>query len=172
MFYVFVIFYLSTPHIYTYTHKQTQILHNYIQIINPKYIISYPEVQHPHGLVTTILGLKLRINSQYFEDGAMRIKCVASISPVLWTNDKEKVLQQQLQQFHNEQIPQPSIDTREVVFLGKHLMFIGLPSIFIIFIHIFTFVFMSFFITIVYFDVKIVLYLCKRATQYHIQFTL
>ncbi|CAO1430079.1 unnamed protein product, partial [Diamesa hyperborea] len=52
-------------------------------IINPKYIISYPEVQHPHGLVTTILGLKLRINSQYFEDGAMRIKCVASISPVL-----------------------------------------------------------------------------------------
>ena len=125
----------------TYTH--TQILHDYIQIINPKYIISYPEVQHPHGLVTTILGLKLRINSQYFEDGAMRIKCVASISPVLWTNDKEKVLQQQLQQFHNEQIPQPSIDTREVVFLGKHLMFIWIAFYF----YIFTFVFMSFFIT-------------------------
>lgn len=126
MFYVFVIS-IFQHHKYTHTqiHIHRQILHDYIQIINPKYIISYPEVQHPHGLVTTILGLKLRINSQYFEDGAMRIKCVASISPVLWTNDKEKVLQQQLQQFHNEQIPQPSIDTREVVFLGKHLMFIG-----------------------------------------------
>ena len=59
----------------------------------------------------------MRINSQYFEDGVLRIKCVASISPIIWSGNKETVIQQQgLQQFPN--IPLPSIDTREALFLG------------------------------------------------------
>lgn len=87
------------------------------QITNPKYIISYPDVHHTHGLISTTIGLNMRINSQYFEDGILRIKCVASISPVLWSGNKETVIQQQgLQQF---EIPLPSIDTREVLFLGE-----------------------------------------------------
>lgn len=87
------------------------------QITNPKYIISYPEVHHQHGLISTGIGLNMRINSQYFEDGVLRIKCVASISPIIWSGNKETVIQQQgLQQF---EIPLPSIDTREVLFLGE-----------------------------------------------------
>lgn len=84
------------------------------QITNPKYIISYPDVHHTHGLISTSIGLNMRINSQYFENGVLRIKCVASISPSMWT---ETVIQQQgLQQSPN--IPAPSIDTREALFLG------------------------------------------------------
>lgn len=87
------------------------------QITNPKYIISYSEVYHTHGLIVSSIGLNMRINSQYFEDGVLRIKCVASISPIIWSGNKETVIQQQgLQQF---EIPLPSIDTREVLFLGR-----------------------------------------------------
>lgn len=90
------------------------------QIANPKYIISYPDVHHPHGLIGTSIGLNMKINSQYFEDGVLRIKCVASISPIIWSGNKETVIQQQgLQQF---EIPLPSIDTREVLFLGEHVL--------------------------------------------------
>lgn len=60
----------------------------------------------------------MRINSEYFENGVLRIKCVASISPTIWSGNKETVIQQQgLQQFPD--IPAPSIDTREALFLGK-----------------------------------------------------
>ena len=87
------------------------------QITNPKYIISYPEIRHTHGLISTSIGLNMRINSHYFEDGVLRIKCVACISPIIWSENKETVIQQQgLKQFD---IPLPSIDTREVLFLGK-----------------------------------------------------
>lgn len=87
------------------------------QITNPKYVISYPDVHHStHGLISTSIGLNMRINSQYFEDGVLRIKCVASISPTIFLN-KETVIQQQgLQQFPD--IPAPSIDSREALFLG------------------------------------------------------
>lgn len=86
------------------------------QITNPKYIISYPD-SHQHGLIGTAIGLNTRISSQYFEDGVLRVKCVASISPIIWSANRETVIQQQgLQQFD---IPLPSIDTREVLFLGR-----------------------------------------------------
>lgn len=87
------------------------------QITNPKYVISYPDIHHStHGLITTSIGLNLRINSQYFESGVLRIKCVASISPTIFLN-KETIIQQQgLQQFPD--IPAPSIDSREALFLG------------------------------------------------------
>ncbi|KAG5669709.1 hypothetical protein PVAND_000005 [Polypedilum vanderplanki] len=86
-------------------------------ITNPKYIIHYHETHHNHGLITTSIGLDMRILPQYFEQNAMRIKCVATISPVIWSGNKETIIQQQgLQQFD---IPLPSIDTREAMFLVK-----------------------------------------------------
>lgn len=68
-----------------------------------------------HGLITTMLSLQLKINENYFEEGALRIKCVATISPVIWHGDKESVLQWKP--------PPPLIDNREVMFLGKQNMF-------------------------------------------------
>lgn len=43
----------------------------------------------------------------------MRVKCVATISPVLWRGDKEKFVQRKTP---------PLIDNREAMFLGKHKM--------------------------------------------------
>lgn len=87
------------------------------QITNPKYVVSFADVQHTHGLISTSIGLSMRISAQFFQDGVLRIKCVASISPVIWSGNRETVIQQQgLQQF---EIPLPSIDTREVLFLGE-----------------------------------------------------
>lgn len=61
----------------------------------------------------------MRIQPQYFEHNTMTIKCVASISPVIWSGKKETtIIQQGLQQFD---IPPPSIDTREAMFLGKKI---------------------------------------------------
>lgn len=49
----------------------------------------------------------------------MIIKCVASISPVIWNWEKKTTTSQQgFQQFD---IPPPSIDTREAMFLGRFL---------------------------------------------------
>lgn len=92
------------------------ILSSRQQITNPKYIISYPDILHPHGLISTSIGLDMRISSKFFEDGVLRISCVASISPTIWSG--ETVIQQGLlQQFPD--IPSPSIDRREVMFLGR-----------------------------------------------------
>ncbi|XP_070505623.1 uncharacterized protein [Chironomus tepperi] len=86
-------------------------------ITNPKYIIHYPDTHHNHGLISTSTGLNMRISPQYFEQNTMSIKCVASISPIIWSGNKETIIQQQgLQQF---EIPLPSIDTREAMFLVK-----------------------------------------------------
>lgn len=88
------------------------------QITNPKYIIHYPDTHHNHGLISTSIGLNMRISPQYFEENTMSIKCVASISPVIWSGNKETIIQQQgLQQF---EIPLPSIDIREAMFLGEN----------------------------------------------------
>lgn len=85
------------------------------QITNPKNIIHYPDSHHSHGLISTSIGLNMRIQPQYFEHNTMTIKCIASISPVIWSGKKETIIQQGLQQFD---IPPPSIDTREAMFLG------------------------------------------------------
>jgi hypothetical protein len=61
----------------------------------------------------------MRINSQFFENGILRIRCVASISPTIWSGNKETVIQQGLQSYPD--IPLPSIDTREALFLGNKL---------------------------------------------------
>lgn len=94
------------------------ILSSRQQITNPKYIISYPDIQHPHGLISTSIGLNMRMSAKFFENGVLRIRCVASISPTIWSGNKETVIQQGLKQFPD--IPSPSIDTREVMFLGLY----------------------------------------------------
>jgi len=80
-------------------------------ITDPKVVKNYREVHHTHGLVTTMLSLQLTINENYFEEGALRVKCVATISPVIWHGDKESVLQWKT--------PPPLIDNREAMFLVR-----------------------------------------------------
>lgn len=88
------------------------------QQINPKYVIIYSDVYQINGLISTKIGLHMKISPQFFENGLLRIKCVAIISPFnIWSGNKETFIQQQgLQQ---SDIPLPSIDTREVLFSGE-----------------------------------------------------
>lgn len=46
-------------------------------------VISYPPIVHQHGLITTVLGLHMQLDSSHFEDGLMRVKCVTSVSPLI-----------------------------------------------------------------------------------------
>lgn len=56
----------------------------------------YPHHHHPQGLITTTLGLEMDIEAHHFQDGEMRVKCVASVSPVLWQGDKENVFRRRM----------------------------------------------------------------------------
>jgi hypothetical protein len=83
-------------------------------------------MNHAHGLLTSSVGLKIRVNPKYFDNGFLQVKCVATLSPTMWNSQEranDNVLQQQLKQFKNEQIPLPSIDTKEVTFLGIFLLY-------------------------------------------------
>lgn len=46
-------------------------------------VIAYPPIVHQHGLVQTILGLHMQLDSSHFDDGLMRIKCLTSVSPLI-----------------------------------------------------------------------------------------
>ncbi|XP_055300436.1 uncharacterized protein LOC129567495 [Sitodiplosis mosellana] len=46
-------------------------------------VIAYPPIVHQHGLVTTVLGLHMQLDSSHFEDSLMRVKCLTSISPLI-----------------------------------------------------------------------------------------
>lgn len=72
-------------------------------------LVYYPEITHAHGLLTTILGLQLVLDGRHFQDGAMRVKCVASVSPILWQGGKESVVQRRPQ----------TLENREAMLLGK-----------------------------------------------------
>ncbi|KAB0792352.1 hypothetical protein PPYR_14311 [Photinus pyralis] len=72
------------------------VLHWYIneqQVASPEALIYYPQVQHRHGLMSVTLGLKFSLSSRHFLGGSMRVKCVASVSPVLWKGDSESVVE-------------------------------------------------------------------------------
>lgn len=69
----------------------------------------YPAQKHPRGLVTTTLGLHLPLDVETVLNGAVRVRCVAVLSPVLWTSDDEKVL--------------PRQDKREALLLGNDRLF-------------------------------------------------
>lgn len=76
-------------------------------------LIHYPIINHAHGLVTTILGLQLMLDGRHFQEGAMRVKCVASVSPILWQGGKESVVQRR----------PPTIENREAMLLGKFIYY-------------------------------------------------
>ncbi|XP_072375859.1 uncharacterized protein, partial [Diabrotica undecimpunctata] len=74
------------------------ILHWYIneqQISKQDALIPYPEEYHQHGLVSSVLGLKFRLGNHHFRGGSMRVKCVASMTPMLYQTDRESVVQTQ-----------------------------------------------------------------------------
>lgn len=69
--------------------------------------MKYPHHHHPQGLITTVLGLEMDIEVHHFQDGEMRVKCVASVSPVLWQGDKENVFRRRM------------LEHQETMLLGK-----------------------------------------------------
>ncbi|KAG5898409.1 hypothetical protein JTB14_030387 [Gonioctena quinquepunctata] len=74
------------------------ILHWYIneqRIQTKEALIPYPTTHHPKDLVTSSLGLTFRLSNHHFRGGSMRVKCVASIAPILYQSDKESVVQTQ-----------------------------------------------------------------------------
>uniref|UniRef100_A0A182KF82 CD80-like immunoglobulin C2-set domain-containing protein n=1 Tax=Anopheles christyi TaxID=43041 RepID=A0A182KF82_9DIPT len=82
---------------------------NDLLVTDPNNIIQYPSVQTPHGLITTFLGLSMVVNHRHYIDGTIRIKCVASLSPVLWRGGQESIVQWE----------QESIDSRVAMLLVK-----------------------------------------------------
>ncbi|XP_053690712.1 uncharacterized protein LOC128739259 [Sabethes cyaneus] len=81
-------------------------------------IVHYPRLVNQHGLVTSFLGLAMVVQPRHYIDGLMRIKCVASLSPVLWRNGKESIVQWE----------QPTIDNRVAMLLVKSSSCRWLPS--------------------------------------------
>ncbi|KAG5896679.1 hypothetical protein JTB14_002526 [Gonioctena quinquepunctata] len=74
------------------------ILHWYIneqQIQKPEALIHYPVEHHQYGLVSSVLGLKFRLSNHHFRGGSMKVKCVASMMPMLYQSDRESVVQTQ-----------------------------------------------------------------------------
>lgn len=80
-----------------------------MQVVSPDALVRYSPVVHRHGLVSSTLGLRFVLSSRHFLGGSMRVKCVASVSPVLWQGDRESVVQRL----------SPLIDNREALLLGK-----------------------------------------------------
>lgn len=60
---------------------------------DPDLLVSYPPVEHRHGLSSSILGLKFVLRADHFNEGLMRVKCVACILPVLWQGERERAVQ-------------------------------------------------------------------------------
>ncbi|XP_053657706.1 uncharacterized protein LOC128706789 [Anopheles marshallii] len=82
---------------------------NDVLVTDPNSIIHYPSVQNQHGLITTFLGLSIVVNHRHYIDGTIRIKCMASLSPVLWRGGQESIVQWE----------QPTIDNRVAMLLVK-----------------------------------------------------
>lgn len=81
-----------------------------LQIQNPETIIVYPQEYHESGLVSTTLGLRFRLNEHHFRGGSMRVKCVASIAPILYRSELESVVESQ---------SLPVREMREALLLGE-----------------------------------------------------
>lgn len=82
---------------------------NDVQVTDPGMLVPYPRFQNPHGLITSYLGLNVVVGPHHYRDGILRIRCVASLSPVLWREGKESILQWE----------QPTLDNREAMLLGE-----------------------------------------------------
>lgn len=71
----------------------------------------YLPQKHTRGLVTTTLGLHLPLDAETVLNGAVSVRCMAAVSPVMWTSDNEKVLSRQ--------------DKREALLLGNNFTLIS-----------------------------------------------
>lgn len=78
-------------------------------VTDPNSIIQYPPVLYQHRVTLSLLGLSMVVQHRHYIDGIMRIKCVASLSPVLWRNGQESIMQWE----------KPTIDNRVAMLLVK-----------------------------------------------------
>ncbi|XP_044734920.1 uncharacterized protein LOC123297355 [Chrysoperla carnea] len=89
------------------------VLHWYIndqKVESPLQLVKYPPQVHPHGLMTSWLGLHFIVGAHHFMDGSMKVRCIAVVSPVLWQGDRESVVQR---------MTPALIDNREALLLVK-----------------------------------------------------
>ncbi|XP_065218701.1 cell adhesion molecule 2-like isoform X2 [Planococcus citri] len=70
-------------------------------------LLRYPLQSHNHGLVSSLLGLRMRLISEHFIEGSLRVRCVATVSPLLWQGNKESIFQK--------------IDNREAMLLVRSM---------------------------------------------------
>lgn len=50
-----------------------------------EYIIEYLPIPEPTGLETSVLGLNFQLEPRHFRNGAMELKCTATIGNGYWT---------------------------------------------------------------------------------------
>jgi len=74
-------------------------------------LVPYPPVEYPHGLLVSTLGLGFTVTSSHFLNGSMKVRCVARLSPILWSGDSESVVQRVW--------PEIEKNTREALILRK-----------------------------------------------------
>jgi hypothetical protein len=81
------------------------------QVLQSNYLTHFKDVYHPHGLITTTLGLNIPVDGRHFYEGVMRVRCVGNLSPAITQsqNGRESVLHRRLS----------SMDSREAMLLGK-----------------------------------------------------
>ncbi|XP_076323751.1 uncharacterized protein LOC143232336 [Tachypleus tridentatus] len=53
------------------------------------YIIRYPDVNYMGEMVTSVLGLKFRVQQKHFLSEGLRLKCTSTVSRVIGTNSRE-----------------------------------------------------------------------------------
>lgn len=57
-------------------------------------LFNYSIIKHNDGLEQSVLGLKFVLDERHFLGGSMRIKCIASLSPLIWKGeDRESTVQ-------------------------------------------------------------------------------
>ncbi|XP_062562219.1 uncharacterized protein LOC134225845 [Armigeres subalbatus] len=78
-------------------------------VMDPRSIVHYPRMVNQHGLLTSFLGLNMVVQPQHYIDGSMKLKCVANLSPVLWRNGQESIMQWE----------QPPLDNRVAMLLVR-----------------------------------------------------
>ncbi|XP_046681223.1 cell adhesion molecule 1-like [Homalodisca vitripennis] len=77
----------------SYPASELRWLINDQEVTEPEYLQRHPQIVHPHGLITTALGLRLPAVPGHFHGGSMKVRCVANVSPVLWQGDRESVVE-------------------------------------------------------------------------------
>lgn len=58
-----------------------------LQVKKREALVNYPTIKHSDGLEQNVLGLKFMLDERHFLGGSMRIKCIASLSPLIWMGD-------------------------------------------------------------------------------------